>query len=238
MTARLQAQLKELIRRTSSKLGFQIKIQRFQNGKPNPIHLWNEDKQFNDLMKQLAGYTVVDKSRCFMIYQYARHAKNLSGDIAEVGVYKGGTARLLAKTLEKTGKTIHLFDTFSGMPQTDPDKDIHKKGDFNDASLENVKKYLYDCNNISFYKGLFPDTAKPAESITFSMVHIDVDIYKSITDCCNFFYQRMVKGGIMIFDDYGILSCPGAKTGVDDFFSDKPENPCYLPTGQCTVFKL
>lgn len=41
----------------------------------------------------------------------------------------------------------------------------------------------------------------------------------------------------MVFDDYGFLSCPGAKLAVDQFFSDKPEYPCHLPTGQCFVIK-
>lgn len=57
-------------------------------------------------------------------------------------------------------------------------------------------------------------------------------------DCCKFFYPRMERGGVMIFDDYGFVSCPGAKMGVDKFFLDKAENPTYLPTGQCVVFKL
>lgn len=173
-----------------------------------------------------------------MIYQYAKQAAELPGDVAEVGVYKGGTARLLAKVFESTNKTIHLFDTFSGMPPSDPSKDIHKEGDFS-ASLESVRTYLHDCQNVRFYQGLFPITSKPIENITFCLVHIDVDIYKSVMDCCKFFYPRLQRGGgIMIIDDYGALSCPGAKMAVDEFFSDKPEKPCYLPTGQCVVTRL
>jgi O-methyltransferase len=42
----------------------------------------------------------------------------------------------------------------------------------------------------------------------------------------------------MVFDDYGFLTCPGAKKAVDEFFSDKREYPCYLPTGQAIVTKL
>ena len=89
-----------------------------------------------------------------------------------------------------------------------------------------------------FYQGTFPKTAGPIENLTFCFVHIDVDIYKSVMDCCTFFYPRMEKCGIMIFDDYGFLSCPGAKMAVDEFFYDKPEKPCYLPTGQCIIIRL
>ncbi len=200
--------------------------------------LWDDDDHFNELMRQITEYTLIDKVRCFMIYQYARQVATLSGDVAEVGVYRGGTARLLAKTFEEKNKTVHLFDTFSGMPSTNPSKDLHKEGDLNDTSLERVETYLYDCKNVCFYPGLFPTTSKPIENILFCLVHIDVDIYKSIADSCKFFYPRLEIGGIMVFDDYGSFSCPGVKLAVDEFFSDKPENPCYLPTGQCIVIRL
>ena len=62
--------------------------------------------------------------------------------------------------------------------------------------------------------------------------------HKSVLDCCEFFYPRMAHGGIMIFDYYGFLSCPGAKEAVDTYFMDKPETPIYLPTGQVIVMRL
>lgn len=225
------AQIKALIKWMLARLGYQIH-------RINALPLWEDDEHFIDLKQQTIGYTLVDKPQCYMLYQYARHAARLPGDVAEVGVYKGGTARLLAKVFESTGKTIHLFDTFSGMPPSDPSKDVHKEGDYGDTSLESVRDYLHDCKNIRFYKGLFPDASKPVIENTFCLVHIDVDIYRSAIDCCTFFYPRMEKGGIMIFDDYGIPDCPGIKMAVDEFFSDKSENPCYLPTGQCIVIRL
>jgi len=138
MNRRIKAQIKELIKRGLVKFGYQI--QRVPSAgsnhiyRANSIHLWNEHDQFNDLMRQISGFTLVDKVRCFMIYQYVQQVTNLPGDVAEVGVYKGGTARLLAKTFERTGKTVHLFDTFSGMPPSDANKDLHKEGDFSDTS--------------------------------------------------------------------------------------------------------
>jgi len=199
---------------------------------------WKDDPHFEKLYEQTKEYSLVGRVQCYMIYQYAKHVASLPGDIAEVGVYKGGTARLLAKVFEPTGKAIHLFDTFSGMPLTDSSKDIHKEGDFNDTSLESVRNYLNDCRHVRLYKGLFPATSKPISESMFCMVHVDVDIYKSVMDCCEFFYPCMEKGGIIIFDDYGVLDCPGAKIAVDEFFSDKPEHPIYLQTGQCIVARL
>jgi O-methyltransferase len=68
-------------------------------------------------------------------------------------------------------------------------------------------------------------------------VHVDLDIFASITDALTFFYPRMAAGGIIVFDDYGFPSCPGARAAVDEFFSQKPEVPFALQTGQCVVRK-
>ncbi len=212
---------------------FSLTIYKMPSGKP----IWAEDEFFCSLVKQTKNFTLVNQRRCFMLYQLAKHATGINGDVAEIGVYKGGTAKLISKTVAKNNKTVHLFDTFSGMPETDTTKDLHKEGDFSDASLDSVKSYLNDCSNVCFYEGLFPDTAAPVSDLQFCFVHIDVDIYKSVMDCCKFFYPRMVSGGIMIFDDYGFKTCPGAKKAVDEFFSDKPEFPCRLSTGQCFVAK-
>lgn len=218
-----------------AKFGYQIK--QIPRGENPILQPWHEDEGFRKLLWQVKGRTLVDEARCFMLYQFARLAAHIPGDIAEVGVYKGGTARLLCKTLGSTGKTLHLFDTFSGMPPTDRSKDRHREGDFSDTSLESVKKYLGDCENVRFYQGIFPATSRPVEEATFSLVHVDVDIYKSVMDCCEFFYPRVQRGGFMIFDDYGFRSCPGVKMAVDEFFADKPENPFFLPPGQCSIIR-
>ena len=231
--------IKTLIRKELSRFGLQIcRAPSIKPGEPNPIHLWNENEQFNNIWAQLDGITIVDKVRCFMIFQLAHQVSRITGDIVEVGVYKGGTAKLLGRIFESSGKTIHLFDTFSGMPSTDPNKDLVKEGDFGDTSFEGVKQYLSDVKNILLYKGLFPNTAKSIESKIFCLVHVDVDIYRSVMDCCDFFYKRLARGGIIIFDDYGYITCPGAKKAIDEFFSGKPEYPCYLPTGQCFAIKI
>ena len=193
------------------------------------------DPAFVKLMEEVRGRTLVDAERCFMLFQFARSAAQLQGDVAEVGVYRGGTARLLARAVASAGKTVRIFDTFEGMPSTDPLRDRHRTGDFGDAPLDDVRSYLADCPNVSFHPGLFPSTAAAFESASFCLAHIDVDIYSSVRDCCEFFYPRTVPGGLLVFDDYGFRSCPGAKQAVDEFFSSRPERPWWLPTGQAVV---
>ena len=91
--------------------------------------------------------------------------------------------------------------------------------------------------NVFIIDGKFPETSNIIENKEFSFVHVDVDVYRSVMDCCLLFYPRLKRGGILLFDDYGDYSCPGAKIAVDQYFIDKPEFPIYLPTGQCLVVK-
>lgn len=158
------------------------------------------------------------------------------GDVAECGVYKGGTAKILAELV--CDRPVHLFDTFSGMPETDPGKDIHQAGDFNDTSLEVVQAYLSDHANVNCIAGLIPASLETVSCRTFSFVHVDLDIYASIKAACEFFYCRLQAGGTLLFDDYGYASCPGARSAIEEFFSDKPETLIAHITGQCSVQKI
>lgn len=204
---------------------------------PNPIHGWVDDSEFNAIMADVRDHTLVDPVRCFILYQFALNAVARPGAFAEIGVYKGGTARLLSEVTKGVAKNLYLFDTFAGMPETDPTHDFHVAGDFSDTTLDAVKNRLAGYDQVHFYPGFFPETAAPVESDRFCFVHVDVDIYKSVLDCCEFFFKRLVPGGVMIFDDYGFVTCRGAKVAVDEFFSKLAIRPIYLPTGQCLVIR-
>lgn len=203
------------------------------------IEPWESDREFDNLMAAVSRRTVVDRVRCFMLHQIAGAVSiSVPGDVAEVGVWRGGTAAVIASAVRrKASKTIHLFDTFSGMPESDPSKDFHKAGDFSDVSQSEVASFLSAYGNFDIHAGVFPGTASTLDGIRFSFVHVDADIYKSVMDCCVFFYPRVSKGGIIVFDDYGFQTCHGAKMAVDEYFSDRRDPPIYLPTGQCMIIK-
>lgn len=157
----------------------------------------------------------------------ARSCRNLEGDIAEAGVYFGASARLIMRFFEGTNKTIHLFDTFNVMPDADPRNDWPEKWEpKNDLSVGRVKMLLADyCGQglVRFYKGLFKDTLHAASNKKFCFVHIDCDLYEGAKDACEFFYPRMVKGGVMLFHDYDVPAFPGIQKAVEEFFMLKPD---------------
>jgi O-methyltransferase len=203
---------------------------------------WFED-WFREIYAKIRHHTTVTEDRSYIIYRLSQHCAHTDGDFAECGVYKGGTAFLIAYAQKNNGvreKRLHLFDTFAGMPaDAGRDPSRHKESDFGDTSLDAIKEYLGDFPYMAFHPGIIPETFEAVKDSNFAFVHIDVDLYQTAKDCCDFFYERMVRGGIMIFDDYGFPRYRLAeKRAVDEFFSDKPESPISLCTGQCIVIKV
>lgn len=226
--------IKKLIKVLLSKMGFEVK-------RIKDYVRYNDDQFFVTILKEIQSKTLLDVDRLYLLYQFGKYASLLKeGEVAECGVYRGGSGKLLARVFNKyaSHKKIFLFDTFEGMPEVDSFRDLHKKGDFNDVSFEDVEKFFSDCNNVYIFKGLFSEKFSNVKNYKFSLVHIDCDIYNSGKECCEFFYPRMVKGGVIIFDDYGFSSCPGLKIAVDEFFYDKFEKVIVLPTKQGLVIKV
>lgn len=195
--------------------------------------------EFSDLLRRVRPYSLVGPDRLWILHSLARQALRVPGDFIEAGVYRGGTALLFREAIVRSAssKSLHLFDTFSGMPATDPERDLHRAGDFSATSLEGVRRTVGADDFIHYHPGLIPGTFQGLDSLRFSLCHIDLDIYQAILDACTFAYPRLSFGGFMVFDDYGFASCPGARKAVDEFFADKPEAPIVLPTGQAVVFR-
>lgn len=200
---------------------------------------WYVDEEFNRAFSLASPASIVTIDRCYILWSLAAQAMNINGDFWECGVYKGGTARLLAESIavHHSGKHLHLFDTFSGMPVTGPN-DFHCGGDFSDTCLEAVRGNVGHLDFVHFHPGKIPETFDSNDHQQIAFAHIDVDIYQSVHDCCHHLYPRLSFGAIMVFDDYGFPSCPGARKAIDEFFRDKPERPLVLPTAQAIVIRL
>lgn len=171
------------------------------------------------------------------IYRSVRQTLKIAGDIAEVGVFRGGSAKLICEA--KGDKKLFLFDSFEGLPpltKVDGTHRFHEK-QFS-SSYDEVKHYLRNYPDVHIYKGLFPGTAGPIADKNFSFVHLDVDLYEATLECIKFFYPRMNKGGILISHDY--VLAPGVRKAFDEFFEDKLEPIIELEiTGtQCLVVKI
>jgi hypothetical protein len=174
----------------------------------------------------------------FLIHSIATAQSRRPGDFAEVGVYRGGSARVICEA--KGDKRLRLFDTFRGLPEDSSAADggVLRKHSYA-CSRQNVETYLDRFSNVSYYEGVFPQSIQgdtELERARFAFVHLDVDLYESTRDCLEFFYPRMVPGGVILTHDYSHLG--GVRRAFDEFFADKPEGTIELPTTQCMVVKL
>jgi O-methyltransferase len=194
---------------------------------------------FRTLLRHDDLHSHVTLDRKYVLYVTLDQAlRRCGGDVAECGVYRGGTAYILAARVESAKRTLHLFDTFAGMPPTDPARDLHRENDFQGTSLDAVEDYLSPFSCVAYHPGRIPGTLDAVAADRFCFVHIDLDIYDAIKTATEFFYSRLAPGGAIVYDDYGLPSCPGARAAVDEFFADKPETALVLAGGQSLVLKL
>ncbi len=225
--------MKNLIKRILNKLGYTLN----RNNVRLDFVAWANDAEFESNYIKVKPYTMLDRDRLFMIWQFAKLASSFNGSMAQVGVFRGGYARLVDYAKEGNGHAFYIFDTFQGMPKVNENIDLHKEGDFIDTSLESVKSIFSGDKDTIFCPGIFPDTSEPAKNDKFSFVYVDVDIYQSVLDSLIFFYPRMLQGGFMMFDDYMGKNTPGVKIAIDEFLSDKPEKVIITTVGQCVLIK-
>jgi len=181
------------------------------------IEPWFTEEPFASKAREVIGIACCGTRKLWLLRELIEFSP--PGDCVEVGVFRGGSALVLASCFPE--RTFHLFDTFEGMPETDPTIDAHKPGSFGNTSLEEVRTRLASCPNVRIYPGFFPDTAGPIRDLSFSFVHVDVDIRRSVADCCEFFWPRLNPGGVIVSDDYGHLTCAGAKLAFDEFFTGR-----------------
>lgn len=188
------------------------------------------------------GNVLQSKLEAFFLFDLSRRLKKLKGSYAEVGAFKGYSARLICE--QKGNKKFYLFDTFEGF-QTEPlevdekvslaAKNTYRIGGLK-SSLEDVKNLLCNYNQVYIHKGIFPKTGFVVKDEFFALVHLDVDLYKSTKDALEFFYSRMVVGGCIVIHDYKIFV--GVRKAVDEFFKDKPEVVLGLFGSQAFVQKV
>lgn len=134
---------------------------------------------------------------------------------------------------------LRLFDTFEGMKVTNEAQgDRHRAGDFSETSLTEVKAFVGEADWIDYRQGWVPETFVGLADDKVAFAHIDLDLYAPIADAISFIYPRLIKGGMMVFDDYGFPSTPGAKKAIDEFFLNRPESVFVLQTGQALVVKI
>ncbi|MBZ0168814.1 MAG: TylF/MycF family methyltransferase [Kofleriaceae bacterium] len=156
--------------------------------------------------------------------------KGLPGNVIECGVYRGGTTVLMALYLKNTriAKKIYALDSFSSFPADEVNEEIRRglvpdqgRAAFTSTSSDYVQRKvdrlgLHDM--IEIVPGYFEDTLDTIKD-TFCLALIDCDLEKSAELCLTMLWDRMVKGGSIVVDDYTNPGYPGARIASDRFLS-------------------
>lgn len=157
--------------------------------------------------------------------------KNLVGNAAELGVYKGKFAKYINQFFPD--RKLYLFDTFEGFDQRDVASEKSKNyssgsQDFSETSISSVLKQMPFPDHCIPVKGFFPESAKGIDD-SFVLVSLDADLYDPIYTGLNFFFPKLVKGGYILIHDFNNDNYKGARKAVEQFCSEKDVNFLPLP---------
>jgi hypothetical protein len=193
---------------------------------------WWDDEPFNSYLDAFGERGGFNTHRRWMLTQLLRLVNSVPGNTAECGVFEGSSSWLICSGVHGTGRTHHLFDSFEGLSAPGGNDGAYwRQGDLA-AGEEVVDAKLTPFKDIIvFHKGWIPDRFDDVADEAFAFVHIDVDLRQPTFDSIEFFYPRLSPGGILLCDDYGFTSCPGATEAADSFLADKPEKMIALDAG-------
>ena len=165
-------------------------------------------------------------------------AEGVAGDFAELGVWRGNTAAVLAHYAALAGRQTLLFDTFEGFDQKDINGiDGQKKVAFQNTSMELTASIIAERTGVKFVKGYFPDTvADDFRAQRFAVVSLDCDLYAPMKNGLEFFYPRMEQGAILLLHDYSGGSWEGAKRAIDEFCAATGEHLILIPDKSGSAF--
>ncbi|WP_340106400.1 TylF/MycF/NovP-related O-methyltransferase [Rhodohalobacter sp. 8-1] len=167
-------------------------------------------------------------------YELYKSIIHLPGHVVECGVYKGASLIRLAtfrEVLESPySRKIIGFDAFGEFPKQKKKEDAEFIEEFEDTAgygiPEDELKEVFRrkaFENYEFIKGdiieTVPDYLQDHPELKISFLHVDVDVYKPTKVILDHLYDRIVRGGVIVFDDYGTVA--GETEAVDEFFEEK-----------------
>jgi O-methyltransferase len=196
------------------------------------------DREFRqEFEKFLGSGNWKNFERRWNLNQLLRLVASVPGNLAECGVFEGASARQLCRFASEHGRRVDLFDSFQGLSAPRQNDGTFWAAGGLSASEEKVRGNLGEFDCFETFPGWIPEAFPKVADRKYAFVHIDVDLEQPTFDSVAFFYPRMPAGGVILLDDHGYESCPGARKAALDFMADKPEAVLDLSTGQGLIIK-
>ena len=191
----------------------------------------------------------------YFLARYFLHALDLGGAQAECGVMKGTSALLLCRAAQTRdegyrGAGLHLVDSFQGLSEPTPEDRFHVSGGDGSgqsgqampggwlaAPIKSARATLKEFPQVQYHKGWVPKVFAGLPQTGWSFVHLDLDLYAPTLASLEYFYPRLVSGGVIVCDDYGAPLFPGAHRAWDAYCEEHALPYVVLDTGQSALLK-
>ena len=187
------------------------------------------DDRFIELAEQLVRTrrTMLGYDRLFTLWQAAGNVAHLNEPAVEVGSFRGGSAALLAQALSMfagSPRELHVVDTFEGhldetFSEHDPEQ---QRGKFREVAYDDVRDYLAAFPGVRVHKGDAAQVLVGWPERRYSLVHVDVDLYRPTLECLEYFGPRLAEGAVIVVDDYEAPTCPGVSLAVHEYLARNP----------------
>ncbi len=198
------------------------------------------------------------RSRFFNLMKALESTADLPGGVIECGCWRGLSSFLVCEYLRREnsafqGDGFTIVDSFEGLSEPGVEDSIEqdivrggkdrkgkpfKESGAYAASMDHVREVLGEFSGVEFVRGWIPQVLATLPERNYRFVHVDLDLYTPILEAFRYFHPRLVRGGIMVCDDYGSLFWPGAKKAVEEFGAESGARLLASVTGQAIVIKL
>ena len=200
-----------------------------------------DDKVKNPELRQILW-------RAHVAASLATFCKDLGSTFVECGVFVGILSGSVLKLLEKTGygklENFYLFDTYKNIPEeqfdekTEPLGRWHNTNSYTEDIYEYTKKQFEKYDFVNVIQGKVPDVLEDYKDIKdVAYLSLDMNIVYPEKAAMEFFWDKMVTGGIVLLDDYGYINHDEQQKYFDDFCRERGTVPVQLPTGQAIIIK-
>ena len=201
------------------------------------VRVYDDQDEAVPLLRTVAPYTMTSLERLMTLYQICHHVerRGLEGDLVECGVWRGGSAGIMAAVNLKHGasrRNLWLYDSFEGIPEPRPEDGVeaarfadgraggamistNKLVAAESSVLELLAKLNFPSGNTRIMKGWFQDTVPRSHPNQIAVLRLDGDWYESTKVCMEHLYPHVVEGGVVIIDDYG--DWEGCKKAIDEY---------------------
>jgi hypothetical protein len=207
-----------------------------------------------ELMARLLG---TQPAEAYYIVHGLSASSKVSGDVCEFGVAQGETSALIATEISDSGRILHLFDSFEGLPKP-TQEDLLKDDIFGLGSMEayagtmsnpetlvraRLKAVSFPEERTIVHKGFIEKVIEGNHQLPerVSFAYVDFDFYEPVRIVLEFLDKRTARGAVIVVDDYDFFST-GAKTAVDEFLKERNQHEkqyeCFVPDKQYGCFAV